>query len=404
MYARFRHLGPKRLVRALLIIWATWIILGQVVGYTSLVALVGTIILLIPSPALAHTVHLLSRSLFVRRGAALLFLLVFGSPPDQAYPISLGFSPVGWFKSKWAVSRRPSLAFAFRPKMPTPAAAATSPGEVGHGDDFAAASEPIYFRFEVHENQRWWMGLDWTSALLPQERPSWCDNHLQPVSPPASYTLPAPSAIVLPNPTKADPKGRVKRIATWQWLDDDWSIVRAGQGPGTVSGSAAIPSSILEDDGLGGFNLPISARPVSSSGLGTSPTNGALEDSLGSPAGTRTQSIAEQAFTKGLERLKARTGTTTAPARPQSMTLPSPRRTSEEFQRGRKGSQASDDLSVVNEAAQTGAPIPLETIAPRDEATDADGWVYGDNKWENMSTRGGLGKVRLNALLDGNES
>jgi hypothetical protein len=29
------------------------------------------------------------------------------------------------------------------------------------------------------------------------------------------------------------------------------------------------------------------------------------------------------------------------------------------------------------------------------EETDADGWVYGDNKWESHSGKGGLGKVRV---------
>jgi hypothetical protein len=52
---------------------------------------------------------------------------------------------------------------------------------------------------------------------------------------------------------------------------------------------------------------------------------------------------------------------------------------------------------------------PMETIRERDEvrelmswlkrlladkqATDAEGWVYGDNKWEYMGPKGGLGKV-----------
>jgi hypothetical protein len=27
--------------------------------------------------------------------------------------------------------------------------------------------------------------------------------------------------------------------------------------------------------------------------------------------------------------------------------------------------------------------------------TDADGWVYGDNKWEGLNSRGGMGKVCL---------
>ena len=31
--------------------------------------------------------------------------------------------------------------------------------------------------------------------------------------------------------------------------------------------------------------------------------------------------------------------------------------------------------------------------ADEDPLTDSDGWVYGDNKWENQSNRGGMGKV-----------
>lgn len=174
IYARFRQLGSWRLTRGLFVIWTTWIILGYITGYRVILALIGTVILLLPSPTLAHLVDLLSKSLAVRRGVALLFVFTFGSPPEQAYRFSLDFSPLGWLRSKWAVSRRPSLAFSFRPTFnkeemgPVPSSAIED-------DELPEekAGEPIYFRFEVHENQRWWMGLDWTSALLPQERPSW---------------------------------------------------------------------------------------------------------------------------------------------------------------------------------------------------------------------------------------
>ncbi len=33
--------------------------------------------------------------------------------------------------------------------------------------------EDVVYQFSIFENQRWWVGLDWTAALLPQERPSW---------------------------------------------------------------------------------------------------------------------------------------------------------------------------------------------------------------------------------------
>ena len=34
--------------------------------------------------------------------------------------------------------------------------------------------EDVQVQFTVFENQRWWVGLDWTHALLPGERASWC--------------------------------------------------------------------------------------------------------------------------------------------------------------------------------------------------------------------------------------
>jgi hypothetical protein len=170
VYARFRQLGPVRLVRGLGVIWTTWIILGHIIGFRALLAIGGSIILLLPSPTLAHIVDLLSKSLVVRRSLALIFLFIFGSPPEHSYRMSLEFSPMGWMKSKWAASRRPSLAFSFRPTFDTKVPVS---GSAIVNDEDEKEESPIYFRFEVHENHRWWMGLDWTSALLPQERPSW---------------------------------------------------------------------------------------------------------------------------------------------------------------------------------------------------------------------------------------
>lgn len=385
VYSRFRLLGPLRLFRGLAIIWSTWVILGKIVGFSTLQAVLGSIILLVPSPFLAHVVNLLSCSLAIRRLAALVFLLVFGSPPDHSYPLSLNFSPTGWIKTKWVTSRRPSLAFTFRPKVKLD----QIPNESAIVDDNDDTAPPIYFRFEVHENQRWWMGLDWTSALLPQERPSWCDSHLLPVSPPASFPLPTSSSIVLPHPTKMDPEGKVKRIAEWKWLDDDWSIVRAGPGLSNMP-APTVPSPVVPDDDASGFHVPVQRNSVGS--FGSSPPTTTAEEIQS--AGARAQSIAEQAFTKGLERLKART---TSPAgtsaRPQSMILgSSPQRTSGEFKRGRTGSQASEDLKEL-EGHVTTAPMTTETIVEKDDVTDMDGWVYGDNKWENMGPKGGLGKV-----------
>ncbi|KAI1782332.1 hypothetical protein LXA43DRAFT_1145272 [Ganoderma leucocontextum] len=37
----------------------------------------------------------------------------------------------------------------------------------------------LRFLFMIYENQQWWMGLNWTAALLPGERPSWCSVSLE---------------------------------------------------------------------------------------------------------------------------------------------------------------------------------------------------------------------------------
>lgn len=54
---------------------------------------------------------------------------------------------------------------------------ASTVGGIGHEgeeeDNFDAEGEDVQVQFTVFENQRWWVGLDWTHALLPGERASW---------------------------------------------------------------------------------------------------------------------------------------------------------------------------------------------------------------------------------------
>lgn len=234
-----------------------------------------------------------------------------------------------------------------------------------------------------------------------------CDSHLLPASPPPSFTLPTPSFIVLPSPTPSDPNSKVRRTATWKWLDDDWSVVRAGPGLTSSASSHALSPNPSTDDRPSSPTKP-SSRP--SSGLfGTSPSDDPSSTSFGSAtsASVRAQSIAEQAFTKGLERLKR----TTAPS--ATVKSPASPRASIDTQRDRRASQTSDDLSAIDEGSVTphgggpavgsGAALSMigggEMIVERDDATDNEGWVYGDNKWENMGAKGGLGKVSLFADL-----
>lgn len=123
---------------------------------------------------------------------------------------------------RWAVYRgwaiisgqapSPNLA-TLRTATPASVASAESPAE--------PPAHAVRFLFTVNENQRWWVGLDWTAALLPGERPSWCSASLQPMQPPAAFALPAPTTVYMRN---ADGT-RAKRTARWRWAEPEWRVV-----------------------------------------------------------------------------------------------------------------------------------------------------------------------------------
>ncbi|KAG9316459.1 Peroxin/Dysferlin domain-containing protein [Chiua virens] len=95
------------------------------------------------------------------------------------------------------------------------------------GDDSALhPSPPLRFLFTVYENQRWWVGLDWTAALLPGERPSWCSASQQPLPPPSTFSLPSPTTSFVP----VGKHGRAKRMARWTWEEPEWRVVVKKEG------------------------------------------------------------------------------------------------------------------------------------------------------------------------------
>jgi len=102
----------------------------------------------------------------------------------------------------------------------------------------ATVTARAQFAFTVYENQRWWMGLDWTAALLPGERPSWCNASQAALPPPAAFALPAPTTTFLP--VDGAPDTREQRTATWAWAEPEWRVVvrRDGESsPDAVEGA-----------------------------------------------------------------------------------------------------------------------------------------------------------------------
>ena len=211
-----------------------------------------------------------------------------------------------WFR--WSIYKLYSH-ITFHP-LPPPAISPQSTS------DSLAPVQSLRFLFTIYENQRWWVGLDWTAALLPAERPSWSSASQIPIPPPNAFTLPENTTIYLP-----DAKGnKTKRTAIWKWEEPEWRVLvrRAATSAGLIR-----------------VERPLTFKDES----------------------PNTARFLKAATTRG------------APEFPKN----------------------TPSANLDEEHITTDSEEPVD----EDPLTDPDGWVYGDNKWENQSNRGAMGKVRL---------
>lgn len=206
-------------------------------------------------------------------------------------------------------------------------------------DEKVVRHEDVVYQFSIFENQRWWVGLDWTAALLPQERPSWSDESNNPVSPPSSFSLPATKIMLTPAPTAADPKAFTRRTIKWQWVDPEWSIA------GVSSRGASYASSAMYKGSAKDAAIK-SANAVGDKDALAAAKQGYLGDAL--------------------NRIRART----------------------------HQSGADDASEATSDVGTTAHRVGEENAAGGEEEWDVDseGWQYGDNAWEKMSKKNGMGR------------
>lgn len=195
------------------------------------------------------------------------------------------------------------------------------------------------FRFRIYENQRWWIGLDWTAALLPQERPSWSDEHNHAVSPPSSFTLPRTSSTVVPS--SRSPGRYDVRTSEWRWVDLEW----------TVAGANFINSTV--------YTLA-SGRPAAGSPR-SSERKGKAEEAAAVAA-----AISGQQHTDAVDRHN------------------------EEVHSAAKG--GGDDASGAPPEELNGVAQPDTGDAAETTDVDKEGWQYGDNTWDKLSKQSGIGR------------
>ena len=172
-------LPPRALLRAAAILTLPWLVLTHLLHTRLLLALIGSLFIVHRAPWACVLSSVLWRSAFVRAALYAAHAFLTGQPLPEPLPF-------------------------------TTTTADSSPNHT------------LRFLLTVHENQRWWVGLDWTAALIPSERPAWSSPALLPVSPPAAFLLPDPTTVHLPAP---DTKSTIKRTASWKWVDPEWRLL-----------------------------------------------------------------------------------------------------------------------------------------------------------------------------------
>ncbi|GJE96712.1 integral peroxisomal membrane peroxin-domain-containing protein [Phanerochaete sordida] len=289
------------------------ITLTSFVRMRTLLGIAGTLVILHRAPFAILIRRALWRSAYIRWGVYWTWAKVSGTPlPATTRPPQSDVS----ISVTAATNKAPGTADEKQPNTPVNA---------------------IRFLFTVYENQRWWMGLDWTAALLPGERPSWCSRSLQPCAPPAAFSLPPPTTVYIPEPDarkgKAPdaPRRWTKRTATWWWEEPEWKVVVRKEGAGAATR----------------VERPLPAPAEDASGAGASATK--ILRAAGKFRGA-------------------------------SLDLSPERRARE--------------LDAAQPAKEAGTPDGEkdEARAGEEPYSDADGWVYADNKWEGGSAKGGMGK------------
>lgn len=181
--------------------------------------------------------------------------------------------------------------------------------------------------------------------------------------PPSTFSLPVPLINNIPSPSKAHPNAVLQRCIRWEWIDIDWHVR---------------PDSHA--------NTPVDAKSsetVDLSKQSSPPMNGpgGVADWARGKMAAATASSASSVHGRRGSWALGQTATGAAVPQPSS---PQP-------------SVKSGDLPVQEDDKDEGlSRLPkgasLESVAETEWIGDGQGWAYGDNSWDKMTSRQGMGK------------
>ncbi|RUP47892.1 hypothetical protein BC936DRAFT_145204 [Jimgerdemannia flammicorona] len=204
----------RLLLNVIFLFYVPWLVLNWLVGTSIIFLVAGTIALTWASPW----------ARVVRMALARSSLIKYAVRSVVSYVIALA-SPHSW-RGSYSVQKVLQKAGEHQLRLLTEwkdgpeAAQQTEAGEKEEKEN--AKQADLVFRFTTYENQRWWLGLEWTTNMLPNDRPPWSDDRNEPTPPKHRFTLPPATRIILPHPS--DPTLVMRRTTHWTWLDDDWHV------------------------------------------------------------------------------------------------------------------------------------------------------------------------------------
>ncbi|KZO93398.1 hypothetical protein CALVIDRAFT_566630 [Calocera viscosa TUFC12733] len=328
---------PKAL-RAVGILYPLWLLVMWLTPLPIVLATAGTVLLTWNAPFCIAARHLLASSGLVAYLCARAWALLTGSPAPTLVDARLRV--VGEERQGRRESFK-SLKVAFgvtakedekKPEEKTRAEEAEHLGE-------EVSVPPMRFRFDIWENQRWWMGLDWTSALLPSDpAPYTIVLPCTAPSPGASSAAPSPSTLPLPSPSQtvlphpSNPSLQVVRKALWTWEDAEWRV-------------------LVHRDGCEPERVVMQLPELEGGENGAKGAKGRVEEVM--------------------KRARGRTGTAEGGER-------------EGVPEGEGGEE--------EEQAGAGAGAERHEADGEETVTDENGWVFFDNKWQGRGSKGGMGK------------
>ncbi|KAI9271455.1 Peroxin/Dysferlin domain-containing protein [Sporodiniella umbellata] len=216
----FNEANPLSILSVLMYVTPLWIALNWWLGAHFVLAFTGALLLISPSPWFNIIKDAMLRNIVLRY----LFVAIW------AYGVAVVTTLFRFdLKLKEKIKSLPSKAFKTKSKVSKLIATSS---EVKSTQNKGNRTEMI-FQFEVYENQRWWLGVHWTTNMMPNERAPWTDSHLKSIVNKDDFQLPEDNTKV--SQRSAGSKSiQTTTKKTWTWADGDWWVDMTGELQGKI--------------------------------------------------------------------------------------------------------------------------------------------------------------------------